>query len=151
MWRHPNKIIMTRRMWQLVAVMVFVVLMAFARYYPFSLEYGLRLGGSIFLVVFGLTYLREERRALSSPKSNLVLNWNLAEAVVLLSSLVGYYIVAWVLDFDHTTFYAYFHTGTLGWLSGLLIGEFVWPNTQLRHLDEAFRQRYWANYKNSIF
>ncbi len=151
MARRSTTIIMTRRIWQLIAVTAFVVLMTVARYYPFSFSYGLRLGGSIFLIVFGLTYLREERRAMRSPNSNLVLNWNVAEAVVLLASLLGYYVLAFVRDFDKALFYGYFHTGTLGWLGGLAIGEFVWQNMQLRRLEETCRQRYWANYKNSIF
>lgn len=138
-------------MWQLVAVTAFVLLTTLAGYYPLSVSEGCRLGGSIFLIVSGLTYLREERRATRSPHSDLVINWNLAEAVLLLSSLLGYFVLAYLRDFDKTFFYAYFRTGALGLLSGVAIGEFVWQHTQLRQLDETCQQRYWATYNNSIF
>ncbi|MBI4354327.1 MAG: hypothetical protein HY595_03740 [Candidatus Omnitrophica bacterium] len=146
-----RKIIVTRRTWQLVAVTGFAVLITAAQYYPFSVESGLWLGGSLFLMVFGLTYLREERKALHSPHSNLVLNWNLAEAMTLLATLLGYFVFAWIRRLDKILFYGYFHTCTLGWLAGILVGEVLWQHTQLRRLDEVCRQRYWANYKNSIF
>lgn len=146
-----KKILITRRIWQLFAATAFVLLTALADYYPFSVQYGFYLAGSIFLIVFSLTYLREERRATRSPHSNLVINWNLAEAVLLLSSLVGYFVFAYVYHLDKVVFYAFFRTGTLGLLVGVAIGELFWQQTQLGRLDEACRQRYWATYKNSMF
>ena len=138
-------------MWQLVAAAAFVLLTTVAEYYPLSVPAGLWLGGNVFLIVFGLTYLREERHAIHSPDSNLVINWDLAEAVALLGSLLGYFIFAAVQEFDTAFFYACFRTGLLGLLSGVAMGEFVWHNTQLRRLDDTAQQRYWATYKNSIF
>lgn len=150
--RKPSqKILITRRMWQLFAVTAFVLLTTLADHYPLGAPYGFSLGGSIFLVVFSLTYLREERRATHSPHSDLVINWNLAEAVLLLSSLLGYFVFAYIHHLDKVAFYAFFRTGTLGLLAGVAIGELFWQQTQLRRLDETYRQRYWATYKNSIF
>lgn len=142
---------MTRRIWQLVAAAAFILLMLLGNYYPFSFRDGIQLGGGVFLVVFSLTYLREERRAMQPPDSDVVINWNLAEALLLFASLVGYFIFAAVRDVETTRFYAVFRTAALGLLSGVALGEFVWHNTQLRRLDESCQQRYWAVYKDSIF
>lgn len=142
---------MTRRIWQLVAAAVFVLLMTLGDYYPFSFRDGMQLGGCVFLAVFSLTHLREERRAMQPSDSDVVINWNLAEALLLFASLVGYFIFAAVRDVETTRFYAVFRTATLGLLSGVAIGEFVWHNTQLGRLDESCQQRYWATYKDSIF
>jgi len=151
MEKRANKIIVTRKIWQLIAATAFVLLITLGEYYPFSFHDGMRLGGCAFLVVFNLTYLREERRATHPPDSNLVINWNLAEAILLLASLLGYFVFAYVHDLEKSRFYAVFRTATLGLLGGVAIGEFVWQNTQLRRLDETCQQRYWATYKNSIF
>lgn len=146
-----NKIIITCRIWQLLAAAGVVLLVMSVSYYPFNPRYGLWIGGRIFFLVFALAYLREERRATRSPDSNLVINWNLAEAFLLLASILGYFILAYVLHFGRDVFYAYFHTGALGLLGGVALGEWLWQNARLRQLDEKCRQRYWANYKDSIF
>lgn len=146
-----KKIIITRRIWQLLAAAGVVLLTMLVSYYPLSARYGLWVGGHIFFVVFALAYWREERRATRAADSNLVINWNLAEAVLLLASILGYFILAYVLHFDRDVFYAYLHTGTLGLLGGVALGEWLWQNTRLRELDETCRQRYWTNYKDSIF
>ena len=137
-------------MWQLFAATAFVLLTTLTDHYPLSAPYGFCLAGSIFLIVFSLTYLREERRATCSPHSNLVINWDLAEAVLLLSSLLGYFVFAYIHHLDQVVFYAFFRTGTLGLLAGVAIGELFWQQTRLGRLDETCRQRYWATYKNSI-
>ena len=141
----------TRRIWQLFAATVFVLLTTLTERYPFSVQYGLSLAGGIFLIVFGLTYLREERRATQSPDSDSVINWNLAEAVLLLSGILGYFVFAYIHDLDKILFYALFRTGTLGLLVGVAVGELFWQQTQLGKFDETCRQRYWATYKNSVF
>lgn len=142
---------MTRRIWQLLAAAGVVLLTVLVTYYPFNARYGLWVGGRIFFVVFALAYWREERRATRSPGSNLVINWNLAEAVLLLASILGYFILAYVSHFGRDLFYAYFHTGALGLLGGVALGEWLWQNTRLKELDETCRRRYWENYKDSIF
>ncbi|MBI3618341.1 MAG: hypothetical protein HY210_09075 [Candidatus Omnitrophica bacterium] len=147
-----GKIIITRRIWQLLAAAGVVLLAVLATpCYSLNARYGLWIGGRIFFVVFALAYWREERRATRSPDSNLVINWNLAEAVLFLASILGYFILAYVLRFGRDVFYAYLHTGALGLLGGVALGEWLWQNTKLRELDETCRQRYWANYKDSIF
>ena len=146
-----KKIIVTSRMWQLLAAGGVVLLAILATHYPLNSRYGLWLGGQIFFVVFALAYLREERRATRSPDSNAVINWNLAEAVLFLSGILGYFVLAYVCHFSKEFFYAYFHTGALVLLGGLALGEWLWQNTRLKELDETCRQRYWENYKDSIF
>ena len=150
MEEQSGKIIITRRIWQLLAAAGVVLLAMLVSYYPLSARYGLWVGGRIFFVVFALAYLREERRATQLPHSNRIINWNLAEAVLLLSSILGYFILAYVFHFGRDLFYAYFHTGALGLLGGVALGEWLWQNTRLKELDETCRQRYWANYKDSI-
>ena len=139
-----------RRIWQLVAVTAVVLVVTVGQYYPLRVQDGCQLGGSVFLIVFGLTYVREERRATRSPASDLVINWNLAEATVLFTSLIGYVLWAAVRHVDAVLFHALLRTGTLGLLSGVMGGECFWQQSQLKTLDETCRQRYWANYKDSI-
>lgn len=146
-----KKIIITRRIWQLMALIVFVLIASFSRYYPLGLGFGIHLFAIIFLIVFSLTYMREERIASRPPDSNLVINWNLAESILLLFSLLTFFIIAFILRFDEYFFYAYFYTGFLGLLCGITLGEFFWQNTRLKKLDASNQQRYWANYKNSIW
>jgi hypothetical protein len=124
---------------------------SFTRFYPLGFHFGIRLFGSIFIIVFVLTYIREERRTTKSPNSNIVINWNLVESILLLFSLLGFFIFAFIRRFDEYFFYAYFNTGFLGLLTGVAMGELFWQNTGLRKLDEPCRQHYWANYKNSIW
>lgn len=142
---------MTRRIWQLLAAAGVVLLAMLVSYYPLGARYGLWVGGRIFFVVFALAYWREERRATRPPDSSLVINWNLAEAVLLLASILGYFILAYVSHFGRDLFYAYFHTGALGLLGGVALGEWLWQNARLKGLDETCRRRYWENYKDSIF
>lgn len=139
-----------RRIWQLLAVTAVVLVVTVGQYYPLRVQEGCRLWGSIFLIVFSLTYLREERRATRSPKSDLVINWNLAEAVLLFASLIGYFLWTAVRHVDAVLFHALFRTGTLGLLSGVMGGELFWQQTQLKTLDETCRQRYWATYHDSL-
>lgn len=146
-----RKIIITRRIWQLIALIGFVLIASFTRFYPLGFRFGVHLFGSIFLIVFGLTYMREERRATKPTNSNIVINWNLTESILLLFGLLGFFIFAFIWRFDEHLFYAYFNTGLLGLLSGVAIGELFWQNTRLRKLDESCRQRYWTSYKNSIW
>ena len=146
-----QKIMITARIWQLLAAAAFVVMATMVRYYPFSLREGIWLGGVVFTIVFGSSYLREERRATRSPDSDCVLNWNLIEAFLLLASIVGFFIFAFVHRLHEILFYAYFHTGAIGLLIGVAVGEFFWQNIRLRELDEECRGRYWANYKDSIW
>ena len=146
-----DKIIVTRRIWQLTAAAGFVLLTTLAEYYPFNPRFGWWLGGLIFTVVFSLTYLREERRAAKSPDSNLVLNWNLAEAVLLLLSTVCFYVWSFISGMEKMYFYAYLHPGALGLLVGVGLAEFFWQNTRLKQIDESCRERYWNNYKDSIW
>ena len=151
MQRQNKRIIITQRVWQLIAAIGLVLMALFAGTYPLGFNYGIRLFFGIFLIIFSLTYMREERRATKSARSNLVINWNLAESILLLLSIVVYFVVATIQDFDRNLFYAYFHTGFLGLLCGVTIGELLWQNTTLRKLDDYCRRRYWANYKNSIW
>ena len=146
-----SKIIITARIWQLIIATIFVVMATLVRYYPFNCREGLWLWGVVFTVVFSSSYMREERRATKSPDSNCVLNWNLIESFLLLASLVGFFIFTFVHRWHEIFFYAYFHTGTIGLLSGIAVGEFIWQNIRLRELDEECRARYWANYKDSIW
>lgn len=147
-----KKIIITRRVWQLLAVIGAVLMAILTRsYYPFSFRSGLRLCAYIFILIFSLTYFREERRATKPPDSNLVLNWNLVEAILLLITIVGYITFAFIHNFSESLFYGLFHTGLLGLSSGVAAGEFFWQNTRLKDLDEICRQRYWAIYQDSIF
>ncbi|GEM_PF-4970336 len=148
--RHP-KIIITRRVWQLLAALGFVLLTTLAQHYPLNHRLGLWLGEGVFIVVFGLTYLREERRAVRSPHSNLVINWNLAEAFLMFLSAAAFIIVPLIVHLPETYFYAYLHTFLLGLLSGVALGEFLWQNIRLKQLDESFQRHYWDNYKNSMF
>ncbi len=151
MERWNKRIIITQRVWQFIALIGLVLMASFTRYYPLGFHFGMRLFAGIFLIVFSLTYMREERRATKLPHSNTVINWNLAEAALLLFSLLGFFVVAFIRDFDTHFFYAYFNTGFLGLLSGVAIGELFWQNISLRKLDESSRQHYWASYKNSIW
>ena len=151
MERQYNKIIITRRVWQLIAAIGFVLMATFVKYYPLGFQFVIRLFASIFLIVFSLTYMREERRAMNSPDSNIVINWNLAESILLLFSLLGFLVIAFIHRINEYFFYAYLNTGLLGLLSGVAIGEFFWQNTRLRELKEPYRQRYWADYKDSIW
>lgn len=146
-----KRIIITRRIWQLLAATGIVLLIMSGRYYPFGLRYGLRLGGLIFTVVLGLTFLREERRATRLPNSNWVLNWNLVEAISFLLFSVSFYAVAFILGLSEADFYACLHTGALGLLTGVALGEFLWQNVRLKELDQVCQDRYWACYKDSIF
>ena len=146
-----NKMIVTKRVWQFLAAAAFVVMTTLVKHYPFDLPAGLWLGGNIFFIVFLLAYMREERRATRSPDSNLVLNWNLIEAFLFLASIVGFIILAVVHQLNEIFFYAYFHTGAIGLLIGVALGEFIWQNTRLKQLDEECHSRYWENYKDSIW
>ena len=146
-----SKIIIRARIWQLIIATVFVVMATSVRYYPFNFREGLWLWGVVFTIVFSSSYMREERRATKLPNSNCVLNWNLIEAFLLLASLVGFFIFTFVHRWHEIFFYAYFHTGAIGLLSGVAAGEFIWQNIRLRELDEECRERYWANYKDSIW
>jgi len=146
-----KKIIVTRRIWQLIAAMGVVLLAMSGRYYPFGPCYGFRLGGLIFTIVLGLAFLREERRATRSPHSNWVVNWNLLEALLFLLFSVSFYVVAFIFHMSEMYFYAYLHTGILGLLTGVGLGEFLWQNIRLKELDEVCQNRYWACYKDSIF
>lgn len=146
-----RKIIITQRLWQFIAATGFVLLTTLVRYYPFNLHFGLWLGGLIFVVIFGLAYLREERRATKSADSNLVLNWNLIEAILLFLSAVGFFVVAFVFHLSDDYLYGYLHTGILGLLIGVALGEFFWQNLRLKQLDESCKNRYWDHYKDSIF
>ncbi len=148
---NQKKIIITRRTWQLMVSAGLVLLIMSARYYPFDPHYGLRLGGLIFTIVLGLTFLREERRATQLPNSNWVVNWNLIEAVSLFLFSVSFYVVAFIFHLSEMYFYAYLHTGILGLLAGVGAGEFFWQNIRLKELEEVCQNRYWACYKNSIF
>lgn len=134
-----------------MAAVGFVVLATSARHYPFDPRFGFWWGGLIFLIIFSLTYLREERRAARSPDSNLVINWNLAEALLLFLSAVLFLMVSFILNLSDMDIYAYFNTGLLGLLTGVIMGEFLWQNSRLKELDESCQERYWANYKDSIF
>lgn len=145
------KIIITKRIWQLIAVTGFLLVTIFARDYPPGFYIGIRLFISTFLIIFILTYMREERRTLYPEDSNMVINWNLIESILFLSSLLGYFLFAFIRHFDRAFFYAYLYTGSLGMMAGLAIGEFFWQNTQLRKFDELCQRRYWANYKDSIW
>lgn len=151
MEQYYKKIIVTPRVWKLIAVSALTLMIIPARPYPFGLAGGAQLWGKIFLLIFILTYLREERRATKSPDSNLVINWNLAEAVVFLLCLVGFIAFVAVRNLHEIFYYAYFNTGMLGLVSGVAAGEFLWQNTQLKQLDDSCRQRYWENYDNTIF
>lgn len=146
-----KRVVITRRTWQLLAVGGVVVAALFTRHYPFPLLYGLRLGGWIFVVALGLTYLREERRATKSPDSDLVINWNLAESIVFFLCSAGFFVVAFVSGLPDTYIYGYFHTGFFGFLAALILGEFLWQNIRLKELNQVCRDRYWACYKDSIF
>ena len=146
-----QKIILTKRIWQLLAAAGVILLAMSGRYYPFDGRFGLRVGGLIFLIAMGLAYLREERRALKLPHSNSVINWNLVESILFLASIVGFYAVAFIFGVSESYFYAYLNTGALGLLTGVALGEFLWQNLRLKELDEISRDRYWACYKDSIF
>ena len=80
--KFTKKIILTRRIWQFLAAAGVVLLAMSGRHYPFDVDSGFRVGGLVFLIALGLAYLREERRALRLPDSNLVINWNLVEAIL---------------------------------------------------------------------
>lgn len=151
MERQEKKIIITRRAWQFIILTSLVFIASFSRHNPLGFHFRIRLFGSIFLSVFYLTYLREERRAKLSADSNVIINWNLAEAVLLLFSILGFYVTAFIQHFDEYFFYAYYYIGLLGLLSGVPLGELFWQNIRLRKLDDVCRQRYWTNYKNSIW
>ena len=146
-----KKVLVTSRCWQLTAAAGLVLLIMSARHYLFDPRFGLRLGGLIFTVVLGLTFLREERRATKLPDSNRVINWNLAESVSLLLFSLSFYVVSFIFGFSESYFYAYLHTGILGLLAGVALGEFLWQNLRLKELDETCQNRYWACYKDSIF
>ncbi len=146
-----KKIIVTRRVWQLIAAVGFVGLTMLFRYYPFSFHFGWWLGGLIFVVIFTLSYFREERMATKSPDSNLVLNWNLVEAILLFLSTVGFFVTAFVFPLSDDYLYGYLHTGILGLLSGVALAEFLWQNIRLKELDESCKNIYWDHYKDSIF
>ncbi len=149
--RQNKKIIITRKIWQLIAVTGFALMVSFSRYYPLGFRFGIHLFASIFLTVSYLTYRREERRAMYPADSDLVINCNLSESVLLLLSILAFFVIAFIKHFDEHFFYAYFHTSILGLLVGVVLGEFLWQNTRLKNLDEIYRQRYWANYKDSIW
>ena len=146
-----QKIVFTRRIWQLLAAAGVVLLAMSGRYHPFDRRFGLRVGGLIFLITMGLAYLREERRALRSPHSNSVINWNMVEAILFLTSIVGFYAVSFIFGLSESYFYAYLNTGALGLLTGVALGEFLWQNLRLKELDEIYQERYWICYKDSIF
>ena len=146
-----RKIIITRRIWQLIAAAGLVALAMATKEYPMNPRFGSSVGGSIFTIILGLTLLREERRALHSPDSNRVINWNLAEAIVLFFSTLGGFASAWMWRLPEIDFYAYLHTGLLGLLGGVAAGELLWQNVRLKALDDTCRNRYWAGYKDSIF
>lgn len=151
MERQLNKIIITRRIWQLIGLGVIVLLKTSFEYYPLGFQFGIHLYFRIFLIIFILTYLREERRATKSPDSNLVINWNLVESILLLGSILGYFALAVIWRFDRDLFYACFNTYFLGLVSGVAFGELLYQNTRLKKLDDICKRRYWANYKNSIW
>lgn len=146
-----RRIIITRRIWQLLAAIGIVLLIMSGRYYPFESRLGFRLGGLIFTIVLGLTFLREERKATRLPNSNRVLNWNLIEAVSFLLFSLSFYALAFILGLSEAYFYAYLHTGALGLLAGVATGEFLWQNLRLKELDQVCQDRYWVCYKDSIF
>ncbi len=146
-----KKIIVTRRVWQCLAAIVLVILLLWTRYYPFPLAFGCRLGGLIFFIIFSSAYWREERRAVYLPDSNMVINWNLVEALLLFLSLVAFLLFAYCKPLSGDYFYAYIRTAALALLSGVGMGEFFWQNTRLRQFDQIYRDRYWACYKDSIF
>ena len=146
-----QKIILTKRIWQFLAAAGVVLLAMSGRHYPFDGHFGLRVGGFIFLTAMGLSYLREERRALRLPHSNSVINWNLVEAILFLTSIVGFYIAAFIFGLSESYFFAYLNTGALGLLAGVALGEFLWQNLRLKELNEICREQYWGCYKDSIF
>lgn len=146
-----KKVTITRRVWQLIGTTGFVLLIMWGRYYPLGAHFGFRLGGLIFTLTLGLTFLREERRATRSPDSNWVLNWNLMESAAFLLFSVSFYVASFIFGLSEADFYAYLNTGVLGLLMGVGLGEFFWQNIRLKELNQICRDRYWVCYKNSIF
>ena len=148
---YSTGIVFTRRVLQALAVALLITLAALAKRSFDHVFYGVRMLEAVFLLVFILTYFREQRRALYDANSAVTINWNLFEAVLFLSSILGYLLFAVVHRYSYDVFYGYFNPGGIGMLTGIALGEWLWQNTRLRHLDEQCRERYWKNYKDRIW
>ena len=148
---YSTGIVFTHRVLQALAVALLITLAALAKRSFDHVFYGVQTLEVIFVAVFILTYFREQRRASHDPHSAMAVNWDLFESVLFLFSILGYFIFAVVHRYSYDTFYGYFNPGGIGMLTGVALGEWLWQNTRLKHLDEQHRERYWKNYKDRIW
>src|SRR3989338_10795715 len=100
------KLIITRRIWQLITLAVIVLLATLSKYYPLNPRSGLRWVGLIFIGVYILTYPGEERRAMKSADADLVINWNLAESFLFFLSTVVFFVISFIFHLSKMDFYA---------------------------------------------
>ena len=143
--------IITRRVWQLLAGAIILLLVLTAKRSFDRVFFGLRMMEAVFAFTFALTYFREQRRTFHSPDSILVINWNLFESILFLGSMIAYVVFACLRQYSYDTFYAYFNFGAAGMLLGVALGEWLWQNNRLRKLSDEHKARYWANYKDHIW
>lgn len=148
---YSKGIVITRRVWQLLAAGVIISLATLAKRSIGRIFYGVQAMEIIFVIVFILTYFREQRRALYDPHSNVVINWNLLESILYLASIVGYVVFARTHHYSYEVFYGYFNSLNIGLFTGLIWGELLWHNSRLKQLDDKQRERYWTNYKDNLW
>jgi len=148
---NDKKIIVTRRARELAAALVFMGVTLLVSNYPLDPKTGWWLGEGVFLIVFALTYFREERRAHHPSYSAVIRRWNKAEEIAFTLTVAGLYGALLVFHLSLPFFYAWVSTYVIGLLSGLLVGEAVWQNLRLHQVEHTCRERYWSIYQDSMF
>jgi hypothetical protein len=148
---YHSKVIVTQRAKELFVALGFMCCALYVMHYPLDPKTGWWLGEGVFMLVFALTYLREERRAFHPPDAKIVVLWNRLEEWAFTLVVVAFYLCGFILHHNWSYLYAYLNTYVIGLLSGLLAGEILWQNMRLRQVEGKLRDRYWAAYNDSIF
>jgi hypothetical protein len=76
--------------------------------------------------------------------------WNTFEAVLFAGAVTAYFIHGFTQRYSFNLFYGYFILAGIGLYAGIILGEWLWHNSRLKHMDEIQRQRYWTNYKDNL-
>jgi hypothetical protein len=147
---NDSRIIVTKRAKELAIALVLMGVTMVMRSYPLDPKTGWWLGQGVFIVVFALTYLREERRAFHPSYSKVIVRWNRAEEIVFTLTVAALYLAWFVFHMSLPYFYAWVGVYVIGLLSGLLAGELVWQHLRLHQMEHACRERYWATYIDSL-
>lgn len=137
-----------KRLTQYLVVIALIILISYLKNYRFDLVRSGLFFVIIFVVNFLLTWYRENRRATIPPSDNV--DWHFFEAILYLSSLIGFLVVAIYYGWPEKLFYSYFYPAVLAFLGGTCLGEYLYQRIRLPKLSSLDRDRYWLSYKDSI-